>query len=118
MSRGLIPVLALVPVPWPTTLPGLFDFNHWNANKPGTSLFVPVTNMTMEYINVLFIYFARSYGFSIIDEQHGGRSAGLQKWVDKGRINPNIPMNMFELEQRVLSMMVVEQGFICQNIGV
>jgi len=101
----------------PTTLPGLFDFNQWNANKPGTTLFVPVTTMTMEYINVLFIYFARSYAFSIVDEQHGGRSAGLQKWVDQGRINSNIPMNMFELEQRVLSMMVVEQGFICQNMN-
>ena len=101
----------------PTTLPGLFDFNHWNANKPGTSLFVPVTNMTMEYINVLFIYFARSYGFSIVDEQHGYRSAGLQKWLDSGRLNPAIQMGMVDLEQRVLSMMVVEQAFICQNMN-
>ncbi len=101
----------------PTTLPGLFDFNHWNANKPGTTLFVPVTNMTMEYINVLFIYFARSYRFSIVDEQNGGQSAGLQKWIDQGRIDSNITMGIVDLEQRVLSMMVVEQAFICQNMN-
>ena len=47
------------PRPLPTGLPGLFDFNQWNANKPGTTLFVPVTNMTLEYINLLFIYFSR-----------------------------------------------------------
>lgn len=101
----------------PTELPGLFDFNHWNANKPGTSLFVPVTNMTMEYINVLFIYLARSYAFSIVDERHGDRSAGLQTWIDSGRVDPARRMGMIELEQRVLSMMVVEQAFICQNMN-
>jgi hypothetical protein len=101
----------------PTTLPGLFDFNQWNANKPGTSLFVPVTNMTLEYLNVLFIYLARSYKFSIVDEQNGGRSAGLQKWVDQGRVDPARQMGMIELESRVLSMMVVEQAFMCQNLN-
>ncbi len=101
----------------PTTLPGLFDFNQWNANKPGTSLFVPVTNMTLEYINVLFIYLARSYKFSIVDEQNGGRSAGLQHWVDSGRVDPARQMGMIELESRVLSMMVVEQAFMCQNLN-
>lgn len=101
----------------PTTLPGLFDFNQWNANKPGTTLFVPITNMTLEYINVLFIYLARSYRFSIVDEQKGWQSAGLQKWVDEGRCDPARQMGMVELETRVLSMLVVEQAFICQNIN-
>ena len=103
--------------PLPTTLPGLFDFNQWNANKPGTTLFIPITNMTMEYINVLFIYLARSYGFNIIDERHGGRSAGLDEFVKTGRIREERVMTMAELEARILSMMVVEQGFICQNLN-
>ena len=103
--------------PLPTTLPGLFDFNQWNANKPGTTLFIPVTNMTMEYINVLFIYLARSYGFNIIDERQGGRSAGLGEFVKTGRIREGRVMTMAELESHILSMMVVEQGFICQNLN-
>jgi hypothetical protein len=103
--------------PLPTTLPGLFDFNQWNANKPGTTLFVPVTNTTLEYINLLFIYLARSYGFSLVDEQHGRRSAGLDEAVASGRVDPARQMGIVELEQRVLSMLVVEQAFICQNIN-
>ncbi len=103
--------------PLPTTLPGLFDFNQWNANQPGTTLFIPVTNTTIEYINLLFIYLSRSYGFSIVDEQAGGRSAGLQDALDSGRIDPARRMGIVELEQRVLSMLVVEQAFICQNIN-
>ena len=103
--------------PLPTTLPGLFDFNQWNANQPGTTLFVPVTNTTLEYINLLFIYLARSYGFSLVDEQHGRRSAGLQSALASGRLDPARQMGIVELEQRVLSMLVVEQAFICQNIN-
>ena len=52
----------------PTGLPGLFVFNHWNANKPGTTLFLPVSNMTLEYINLLFIYFSPEYRFTLVDE--------------------------------------------------
>lgn len=103
--------------PLPTTLPGLFTFNQWNANQPGTTLFIPVTNTTLEYINLLFIYLSRSYGFSIVDELAGGRSAGLQAALVAGRLDPARRMSIVELEQRVLSMLVVEQAFICQNLA-
>jgi hypothetical protein len=101
----------------PTGLPGLFVFNHWNANKPGTTLFMPVSGMTLEYINLLFIYFSPEYRFTLVDETNGFKPAGLQKWIDKGRIDPNRQMGIVEIEQRVLSMQVVEQAFICQNIN-
>ena len=101
----------------PSGLPGLFVFNHWNANQPGTSLFLPVSSMTLEYINLLFIYFSPEYRFCLVDEQAGYAPAGLQKWVDTGRLDPARTMGLVEIEQRVLSMQVVEQAFICQNMN-
>ena len=101
----------------PTGLPGLFVFNHWNANMPGTTLFLPVSNMTLEYINLLFIYFSPEYRFTLVDEANGYASAGLDRWIDAGRLDGNRQMGIVELEQRVLSMQVVEQAFICQNIN-
>jgi hypothetical protein len=101
----------------PTDLPGLFVFNHWNANKPGTTLFVPVSNMTLEYINLLFIYLSPEYRFSIVDEQAGYASAGLDRWLKGDRLDSNRQMGMIDLEQRVLSMQVVESAFICHNIN-
>ncbi len=101
----------------PTGLPGLFVFNHWNANKPGTTLFLPVSNMTLEYINLLFIYFSPEYRFTLVDETNGYTPCGLQKWIDSGRLDGQRQMGIVELEQRVLSMQVVEQAFICQNIN-
>jgi hypothetical protein len=101
----------------PTGLPGLFVFNHWNANQPGSSLFLPVSNMTLEYINLLFIYLSPDYRFSIVDEVQGMRSAGLERWIASGRLDGARQMGMIDLEQRVLSMQVVEQAFICHNIN-
>jgi hypothetical protein len=101
----------------PTGLPGLFVFNHWNANQPGTTLFLPVSNMTLEYINLLFIYLSPEYRFSLVDEVAGGRSAGLEAGIAGGRVDPARQMGIVEIEQRVLSMQVVEQAFICQNMN-
>jgi hypothetical protein len=101
----------------PTGLPGLFVFNHWNANQPGTTLFVPVSNTTLEYINLLFIYLSPDYRFSIVDEAQGDRSAGLEAGVRSGRLDERRRMGMIDLEQRVLSMQVVESAFICQNVN-
>ncbi|GIW48501.1 MAG: hypothetical protein KatS3mg078_2378 [Deltaproteobacteria bacterium] len=97
--------------------PGLFDFNAWNTNKPGTTLFIPVTNTTVEYMVLLFIYFGSKYGFNIIDELNGGRSCGLDKWIAKGYIKKDVQMSLFDLELRVLTTLNVEQAFICQNMN-
>ncbi len=97
--------------------PGLFDFNSWNANQPGTTFFVPVTNTTIEYMVLLFIYFGSKYGFNIVDELNGGRSCGLDKWIKKGYIHNDVQMSLFDLELRVLTTLNVEQAFICQNMN-
>lgn len=97
--------------------PGLFDFNAWNCNKPGTTFFVPVTNTTVEYMVLLFIYFGAKYGFNIVDELNGGRSCGLDKWIKKGYIRKDVELSLFDLELRVLTTLNVEQAFICQNMN-
>lgn len=97
--------------------PGLFDFNAWNCNKPGTTFFIPVTNTTVEYMVLLFIYFGSKYGFNIVDELNGGRSCGLDKWIEKGYIRKDVELSLFDLELRVLTTLNVEQAFISQNMN-
>jgi hypothetical protein len=45
------------------------------------------------------------------------RPAGLERWIASGRVDPARQMGMIDLEQRVLSMQVVEQAFICHNLN-
>lgn len=100
----------------PDKMPGLFDFNQWNTNKPGTSLFIPVTDVTEEYINLLTLYCSHSYGFTIIDDLTG-KPAGVEKWIEKGRLKSEVKMSLFDLEVRILTGLNVEQAFITQNMS-
>jgi hypothetical protein len=100
----------------PTGEPGLFAFNAWNVNQPGTSLFIPVTNTTIEYLTLLFIYFDEHNRFSVVDELSGGRACGLERWVGSGRLGA-VELSLIDLELRVLTTLNVEGAFICQNMN-
>lgn len=99
----------------PTGEPGLFGFNAWNANRPGSTLFIPVTDTTVEYMTLLFIYFDEVNRFDVVDELSGGRSCGLDRWVDRGRLG-DVAMSLMDIELRVLTSLNVEGAFICQNM--
>lgn len=100
----------------PDRMPGLFDFNQWNTNKPGTTLFIPVTDITEEYINLLMLYCSHSYGFTIIDDLER-KPAGQEKWIKTGRIKDSVRISLMDLETRILTGLNVEQAFICQNMS-
>jgi len=100
----------------PDSPPGLFEFNVWNANKPGTTVFFPVTDVTIWYIDLLMLYCSRSYGITIFDDKHGCL-AGVEKWVKEGYLNPNLKMSLYEFEKRTVTGLMVEQAVICYNIN-
>lgn len=100
----------------PTGEPGLFAFNAWNVNRPGTSLFIPVTNTTIEYMTLLFIYFDERNRFAVVDELAGGAPCGLERWTASGRLGA-VELSLIDLELRVLTTLNVEGAFICQNMG-
>ena len=99
----------------PDKMPGLFEFNQWNTNKPGTTVFIPVTDITEEYLNLLTLYCSHTYGFTIIDDL-SGKPAGVGKWIEKGRLKGDVKLSLFDLEVRILTGLNVEQAFICQNM--
>lgn len=100
----------------PDRMPGLFNFNEWNTNKPGTSVYIPVTDVTEEYLNLLHLYCSNTYGFTIIDDLTG-KPAGVSKWIKKGRLKDNVKLSLFDLEVRILTGLNVEQAFITQNMS-
>lgn len=70
----------------------------WNINQPGTTIFMPIVDQSEEYINFLLGLFEREgYGYRIVDDLKGGRSAGLQHWIDKGQLKgPEVPLSSLE----------------------
>jgi len=100
----------------PDSPPGLFEFNVWNANKPGTTIFFPVTDTTIWYIDLLMLYCSKGYGITIFDDKYK-RLAGVEEWVKKGYLKPELKMSLYELEKRVVTGLMVEQSVICHNIN-
>jgi hypothetical protein len=101
----------------PTGPPGLFAFNSWNANQPGTTLFIPVTDMTVEYLNVLFVYLDPIQRVTLVDETAGRRPAGLEPWMTSGRLDATRQMGIVQFEQRLLGIKATEAAFMTQNMA-
>ena len=75
----------------------LLGVMHWNTNQPGTTVFIPIIDQSEEYINFLLAIFeVEGYGYKMFDDMKG-QSAGLQQWIDAGKLKgPQVPLTSFE----------------------
>ena len=75
----------------------LLGVMHWNTNQPGTTVFIPIIDQSEEYINFLLAIFeVEGYGYKVFDDMKG-QSAGLQHWIDAGKLKgPQVPLASFE----------------------
>lgn len=55
-------------------------FNHWSVNPTGSTVFLPIHELTALYINILLSAFSEDYGAFVIDERTL-RPAGLAKFA-------------------------------------
>jgi hypothetical protein len=88
--------------------------NVWMANKPGSTLFFPLIDLSTEHINHTLAAFEREK-LRIFDERFG-RWAGIGKWIDNGMLSgPEVTMSF--VDHNTLSTQIAIGFFIAQNIG-
>jgi len=69
---------------------------HWNTNKPGTTVFMPMIDISEQYLDAISAVFMGE-GYRVFDDINGTGSAGLQKWVDDGTLQgPDVPLSTME----------------------
>jgi len=70
---------------------------HWNTNQPGTTVFMPVVDQSMEYIDFLLgIFDYEGYGYRLFDGRNGDW-AGLKELIDGGALKgPKVELASFE----------------------
>jgi len=74
---------------------GVLSGQHWNINKPGTTVFMPIVSLTEEYINFLIGVF-QGEGYQMYDDLNR-RTAGIKKWIDNGKLKgPQVAVSSFE----------------------
>ncbi len=97
----------------PHTSPALMSFNTWNANQPGTTLFMPVCDVTEELINGMMLFLEQ--GQYPMDPTDGGKPLGCEKWVKDGLATMPVPYQNVE-PLVALGASNIEVGFMSQNL--
>ena len=100
----------------PSKPPGIAAHNLWNVNKPGTTVFMPVTDLSACIINLYFFYMRPDHRFNFVDELNGMRSPGTSEWVKKGFLDEGKRMPLIEAELRFANGYIAEQAFMGQNM--
>ncbi len=97
----------------PPTSPTFMSFNTWNANQRGTTLFMPVVDVTEELINGLMLILEQ--GTYPVDASDGMKPLGCEKWVKEGLAA--IPVPYQGLEPAIaMGASNLEVGFLSQNL--
>jgi hypothetical protein len=101
----------------------MLPLNKWSANRPGTTYFLPIAELTALAINIALILFDDEFSCSIVDERNGFRPAGIGRFrrskgghlyddPGSGRVG-----TIGTLETLIAEFAAVEQGGIMQNLG-
>ncbi|MFA5315874.1 MAG: hypothetical protein WC369_00420 [Dehalococcoidales bacterium] len=88
---------------------------HWNTNQPGTTIFIPVVDLTMEYIDLLLgIFDFEGHGYQLFDDRQG-KWAGLGDLIDADKLKgPRVDLSSFE--QNLLTLSLAPAYMMLENI--
>jgi len=107
----------------PRRLPFVPSFNKWSANVPGTTYFLPVSELSAFYINILLTAFSEAFGYFLVDDHHGYKPAGIGRFArSKGGHLHDDPAEgrvatVGLLESWLYEFAAIEQGGMLQNLG-
>ena len=111
-------------LPIPRRVPPLFAHNLWDSNMPGSTLFMPVCDVTTALIALTAQLVDRevgpdgvaSGGMYVVDDRHGFRPAGTEEWARNGFLDRDRILPLSILERQACYYMFSEPAIICQNI--
>ena len=97
--------------------------NRWSAHAPGSTIFLPLNDLTFMYVNGLLEILNPETGAFILDERNHFLPAGLGKFArSRGGHLEDDPRQgrvatVRQVEQFVAEFVTVEQGMMLQNLG-
>jgi len=108
----------------PRRAPTLSGHDHWESNRPGSTLFLPVCDVSAEVISLIaqFVdpalrrYAPEGGGMNIVDDRHGNRPAGTERWLKSKFLDAERVMPLSILERQACYYVFSEPAAICQNM--
>jgi hypothetical protein len=100
----------------PRRRPNLFRFNEWIVNHEGTTMFIPIADVTRQCISAMLLYFDRPHGYYLVDRRTGADP--LRPYVKEGLFSPHAhPYDIADFERwQMVDMNGVEAGLMVQNL--
>ncbi|HLZ00683.1 MAG TPA: hypothetical protein VKR55_00880 [Bradyrhizobium sp.] len=108
----------------PRRAPTMSGHDHWDSNRPGSTLFMPVCDVSASLISLIaqFVdpalrrYAAGGRGMNIVDDRHGFRPAGTERWLKDGLIDAEQVLPLSIVERQACYYVFSEPAAICQNM--
>ena len=109
----------------PRRVPPLSGHNLWDSNMPGSTLFMPVCDVSRALIAMIALFVdprlehftaKDSRGPYIVDDRFNCRPAGTQKWVENEFLDAEKALPLSHLERQACYYMFAEPAIICQNM--
>jgi hypothetical protein len=108
----------------PCRVPPMSGHDLWDSNQPGSTLFLPVCDVSASLISLIAQFVdpaLRRYapprgGANIVDDRHGGRPAGTERWLKSGFLDAARILQLSIIERQACYYVFSEPAAICQNI--
>jgi hypothetical protein len=109
----------------PRRVPPLSGHNLAVSNMPGSTLFMPVCDVTFSLIGLIAQFVDQRLerfvakngrGMNIVDDRCGFRPAGTEKWVKSGFLDEANIIPLSHVERQACYYMFSEPAVICQNM--
>ncbi len=117
LERGRLPI--------PRRVPPLFGHNLWDSNRPGSTLFMPICDVSQSVIALLLQMVDKEVGrfvaghgggMYVVDDRRGFRPAGNEAWMRRGFLDPAKVLPLSILERQACYFTFSEPAAVCQNI--
>ncbi len=104
-------------VAWATAPPGTHNVNtmgalQYNANRPGSTWFLPVGDVGLEWVNLLLSSY--QFGGFYLQDPATNKPAGCDQWIRPGFLEVGFPIPIFD--ELALMQHVTEVACVVQNI--
>ena len=104
-------------VAWATAPPGTHNVNtmgalQYNANRPGSTWFLPVGDVGLEWVNLLLSSY--QFGGFYLQDAETNKPAGCDQWIRPGFLEVGFPIPIFD--ELALMQHATEVACVVQNI--
>ncbi|WP_226622736.1 hypothetical protein [Alloyangia pacifica] len=97
--------------------PAYLDSNRFLSNRPGTTVFFPVVDLSHQYINGLMYLLTQPEKArpALIDDRNFYRPAGTKKWIKNGFLNKDIKLPLgvvYQMRTEIEASLLVQNLFL------